>query len=64
MRAFWRSAPGVRFINFEIFATGNLSCEYFRSSAMLALVQGFTRRLVLLAIRLSNYYNTGYRTFP
>ena len=48
-----RSAPAVRFINLEISATGNFSFEYRRSSAKLALVQGLTRRLVLLAIRLS-----------
>jgi hypothetical protein len=59
MRAFWRSAPAVRFNNLVIFATGNLSFEYFRSSARSSFVQDFTRGLMFLVIMLSKLFNAG-----
>jgi hypothetical protein len=38
-KACWRKAPTVRFINFEIFATGVFALECLRSSACRVFVQ-------------------------
>lgn len=50
--ALCRRAPTVRFIAFEILATGIFSFEYFFSSATLAFVHAtrFVFRFVFLAI--------------
>jgi hypothetical protein len=50
--AFVRNARGFRFINFEIFLTGNLFFEYLRSSATLDFVHNLrlARRFAFLGI--------------
>jgi hypothetical protein len=51
--ACWRSAPTVRFICFEIFATGVLAFECFRSSACIALVQAAPRGPIFFVVSLA-----------
>jgi hypothetical protein len=53
--ACWRSAPTVRFICFEIFETGILAFECFRSSACIAFVHAAPLRLIFFFIALAIY---------
>ena len=54
-----------RFINLEIFLTGNLSLEYFRNSARCNLVQDtrLVRRLVFLAIVGALHSNLRFKSY-
>src|SRR6266446_1889416 len=54
-RACWRSAPTVRFICFEIFETGVLAFECFRSSACIAFVHAAPLRLIFFFVALAIY---------
>jgi hypothetical protein len=54
-RACWRSAPTVRFICFEIFETGILAFECFRSSACIAFVHAAPLRLIFFFVALAIY---------
>lgn len=55
LNALWRSAPIVRFIAFEIFATGSFAFEYFFNSTSCAFVQAkrFVFNFFFFAIRSS-----------
>jgi hypothetical protein len=54
-RACWRSAPTVRFICFEIFETGVLAFECFRSSACITFVHAAPLRMIFFFVALAFY---------